>query len=87
MEEEGGPFRGNTLKDTLKAISVSGVWYGEKAENTAISPITLSDVRKGREESEDTGFPSIMLSNVDKVTSPATSTPGSTPSPTRRTAR
>ena len=25
-----------------------------------------------------------MLSNVDKVTSPATSTPGSTPSPTRR---
>ena len=83
MEEEGDPIRENTLKDTLKYIDVGGVWYGENVENTAISPVTLSDVRKGGGESEYTGFPSIMMGDIDKVTSPATSTPGSSPSPIR----
>ena len=52
MGENGDPFRENTLKDTLKGISSSGLWYGEKAENTAISPITLNEVGKSRGETE-----------------------------------
>ena len=44
----------------------------------------MNDVGMSRGETGDTVFPSIMLSDVDKVNSPATSTPGSTPSPTRR---
>ena len=84
MEVVGVPFRGDTLKDTLKDLDAVGRWYGGRAGDTAVSPITLSDVGKGRDETGDTVFPSIMFSDVDKVTSPATSTPGSTPSPTRR---
>ena len=72
------PIRGDTLKDH----NSDGVWYGGEAGETAISPIMMSGEGKCRGEAGETAFSSVMLSDIEKVNSPATSTPGSTTSPT-----
>ena len=73
-------IRGETLRDHKSG----GVWYRGDAGETAISPIVMSGEVKCSGDAGETAISPIMMSDIVKMNSPATSTPGSTPSPTGR---
>ena len=76
MNSVVAPSTGNTGKDH----NPRSVWYRGTAGNTATSPVVLN----GGDTGNTVVSPIVLLSDVVQQDSPATSTPGSTPSPGAR---